>query len=67
MATIAFYTSEHIKDHIVASVQYKGRTDAKVTPFKPCAGIKDRLSMNTINPYRYDARPPPSLDFTLLP
>jgi hypothetical protein len=34
-------------------------------PFKPCGGIKDRLSMSTVNPYQYDARPPPDLDFTL--
>lgn len=34
-------------------------------PFKPCGGVKDRLSMHTVNPYQYDARPPPDLDFTL--
>lgn len=37
----------------------------KVQPFKPCAGIKDRLSMHTVNPYVCDAREPPNMDFTL--
>jgi hypothetical protein len=48
-------------------VQRKAKTEGKPVPFKPCAGIKERLSMHTVNPYQCDARPPPDLDFTLLP
>jgi hypothetical protein len=48
-------------------VQFVARgSDSKVVPFKPCGGIKERLSMRAINPYQYAARPPPNLDFTLL-
>ena len=38
---------------------------ALTKPFKPCGGLKERLSMHTVNPYQYDARPMPDLDFTL--
>jgi Domain of unknown function (DUF4586) len=44
-------------------VQPAPKDGEKALPFKPCAGIKERLSMRTVNPYQYDARPPP--DFTL--
>lgn len=46
------------------AVQSAGKAVSE-KPFKPCAGIKERLSMRAVNPYQYDARPPPDLDFTL--
>lgn len=46
-------------------VVQKAEDEPKERPFKPCGGIKDRLSMWSVNPYQYDARPPPDLDFTL--
>lgn len=63
----AFATIQSLHIQGLRILQFKARTEAKVAPFKPCAGIKERLSMKTVNPYRYDARPAPSLDFTLLP
>ena len=35
-------------------------------PFKPCGGIHERLSVRSVNPYAYAARPAPDNDMSLL-
>jgi hypothetical protein len=38
----------------------------KPAPFKPCGGVKNRLSMWSVNPYQCDARPAPDMGCMLL-
>lgn len=46
-------------------VQYHAKEHAAVKPFRPASGAKARLSMRDVNPYVVDARPAPSIDFTI--